>query len=126
MHSDAHTVEAYIEAAPTDQREKLARLRALAIELLPHFDESMRFRMPTYQWAERHFGFALQKHYLSIYIDSPNLLAQHLGQLPGATASRFCLRFRHRQPLPFDAIALLLREAYSSTHTMPPGAPNVP
>jgi hypothetical protein len=126
----ANDVDAYLEALPEDRRATLQAVRALILANLPSgYQESMTWRMPSYEVPLERYpdtyngkplmyaGFASQKRYLSLYLNSVYQSAQagldfreafeaKMGRPPNMGAS--CLRFRTLDELPLELIGTVI------------------
>jgi len=65
MQSTAKDVTTYIQEAPAQRQEALARLRDLCRAELTDFEESMEYGRPCYsRGGEVEVGFASQKNFI--------------------------------------------------------------
>jgi uncharacterized protein YdhG (YjbR/CyaY superfamily) len=101
-------VDRYLEALDPARRAALARLRALLREVAPAAEETMHYRMPTYEVRPGvRIAFASQKHHLSLYLD-PVVVEQHREALQGLSLGQSCVRFRREEDLPWDIVRRML------------------
>jgi uncharacterized protein YdhG (YjbR/CyaY superfamily) len=101
VQSKASTVDVYLAQAPPERAEQLREIRRLARSTLADHEERMHWGMPAYLRRGRvSFGFALQKHYLSLYFRVPAALARNAEALSGVHHGKGCLRLR--DPAAFD------------------------
>jgi uncharacterized protein YdhG (YjbR/CyaY superfamily) len=104
-------VDSYLQNLEAERRTALEALRILVMELAPGAVETMRYRMPTYEYTGTTLGaFASQKHTMSLYLD-PALVARHRTQLAGPSLGKSCIRFKRLEQLPWDTIRHMLQEA---------------
>jgi len=61
------TVDAYIEAAPEQHRERLRQVREVIRAAAPDADERMAWKMPTYRAGRNLIHFAAAAGHLGIY-----------------------------------------------------------
>ena len=76
-------VDAYLAGLYPDRREALSELRALVLDMVPDAVETMKYRMPTYEYQGSVLcAFASQKQYMSLYMNT-GLVEQHRADLAG-------------------------------------------
>jgi uncharacterized protein YdhG (YjbR/CyaY superfamily) len=109
--STVSEVEAYLGALPADRAETLRKVIGLIRAVAPHAQETMRYRMPTYELPGGMLcALASQKHYMSLYVD-PKVVDAHREDLAGLSLGKSCIRFRRLEHLPLDTVQLILKEA---------------
>jgi uncharacterized protein YdhG (YjbR/CyaY superfamily) len=103
-------VDTYLEGLATDRREALTTLRAVVRGMIPEAEETMRYRMPTYERdGSVVCSFASQKHYMSLYMD-PGLVDAYRDELAGLDVGKSCIRFKTLEQLPLDTVRAILAE----------------
>ena len=126
----AQDVDAYLEALPEDRRATLRAIRTLILANLPDgYQESMTWRMPTYEVPLERFpdtyngkplmyaAFASQKRHLSLHLmclsqtdvtgsDFREAFEAQMGRPPDMGVG--CLRFRTLDELPLELIATVI------------------
>ena len=103
-------VEEYLESLERERRAALTELRSLVLETVPEAVETMRYRMPTYDYKDHMLcAFASQKHYMSLYMDT-DIVDKHTEELAHLDLGKSCIRFRSLDQLPLDTIRLMLEE----------------
>ena len=103
-------VEEYLAGLDPDRRDALSALRTIVLDESPGAVETMRYRMPTYEYQGGVLcAFASQKQYMSLYME-PDLVEQHRGDLDGLSVGKSCIRFRRLDKLPIETIRTMLRE----------------
>ena len=103
-------VDKYIEGLNPGRKEVLEQLRALVFKTVPDVEESMKYNMPTYDYAgEGLCAFASQKNYISLYMDV-DTVAQHSDELSHLNVGKSCIRFTKIEKLPLDTIEQILKE----------------
>lgn len=113
-------VDAYLAGLAPDRREALSDLRQIILDAAPSAKETMRYRMPTYEYGDVVlFSFASQKHYMSLYME-PGLVEQHRGELAGLSLGKSCIRFRKLEDLPLETVKVILRETLANAGPEPP------
>lgn len=104
-------VEAYLRGLTTERRAALAAVRSLIRDVVPEATESMRYRMPTYEFKGNPLcAFAARKQYMTLYIHT-RLLDKYAHELHGVDRGKECLRFRRLDELPLDTVRRILHEA---------------
>ena len=106
-------ISAYIENLPPGRKEAIAAVRELILETVPQADETMRYRMPTYE-AGGDFLAALasQKQYMSLYASTVSV-EEHADKLSHLNCGKSCIRFRKLDDLPLDVVRVILQETYA-------------
>jgi uncharacterized protein YdhG (YjbR/CyaY superfamily) len=103
-------VDDYMDKLALERRAALAVVRSLVFETVPDAVESMRYRMPTYEFENGVLcALASQKHYMSLYMDA-ELVEKHGEELAGLDVGKSCIRFRKLEKLPLDTVTAILRE----------------
>jgi len=106
MKRKSKEVAAYFQALTPERREALEAVKALILEPAPGVEETMRYRMPTYEYSDGDMLCALasQKQYMSLYMDPP-VVEQYREELQGLSVGKSCIRFRKLEALPTIRIA---------------------
>jgi uncharacterized protein YdhG (YjbR/CyaY superfamily) len=103
-------VDEYLESLTPERRAALAELRSLVFEVAPDAVETMKYRMPTYEYGDSVLcAFASQKHYMSLYMDT-GIVEKHREELTGLSIGKSCIRFRKMDQLPLGTIKRMLEE----------------
>jgi uncharacterized protein YdhG (YjbR/CyaY superfamily) len=103
-------VDAYLSGLEPNRREALSEIRKLVLDLVPDAVETMKYRMPTYEYEGGVLcAFASQKQYMSLYMDT-GLVEQHRADLDGLSVGKSCIRFRRLDKLPLETVRTMLRE----------------
>jgi len=102
------TIDAYIDAQPTEIRALLREVRATIREAAPDATEKIAWGMPTFWQGENLIHFAAQKKHLGIY---PGELS-HIpfqDRLSGYHKTKGAIQFPYDQPVDLVLIADLTR-----------------
>lgn len=103
-------VDGYLENLQSERRATLAELRSLVLETVPEAVETMRYRMPTYDYRDHMVcAFASQKQYMSLYMDT-DIVDSYREKLPRLDLGTSCIRLSSLDQLPLDTIRLMLEE----------------
>jgi uncharacterized protein YdhG (YjbR/CyaY superfamily) len=107
-------VSKYLEELSPEREQALTKLRALIIEVVPDAVETMKYRMPTYEYQGHVLcAFASQKRYMSVYLDT-KVVRAHREELEGLSVGKSCVRFKRQEQLPWDTIRAMLVETVAS------------
>jgi uncharacterized protein YdhG (YjbR/CyaY superfamily) len=103
-------VEEYLEQLEPQRHAALAEVRALILEEAPEAVETMKYRMPTYEYGSGILcAFASQKRYMSLYMET-EAVEDHKAELEGLDVGKSCIRFRKLEKLPLDTVRAMLKE----------------
>jgi uncharacterized protein YdhG (YjbR/CyaY superfamily) len=103
-------VDEYLGNLAAERKLALTELRELLLTTVPQAEESLRYRMPTYEYEDDVLcAFASKKHYISLYMDT-ELVDKHRHQLKGLDVGKSCIRFRKLDRLPLDTVRTILLE----------------
>ena len=101
----------YLDGLPREQREALARVRAIVDRVAPDAEEGESYGMPAFLYAGRPLlGFRAAKKHLSVFPFSPAAIEAVEGRLEGFDLSKGTIRFSPDRPVPEDVLADLVRE----------------
>lgn len=115
MKSAAPTVAGYIDEQPSAWKPTLKKLRAACRRELPGYVESMAYGMPSYASDGRiEAGFALQAHYLSLYILKQPVFESHRADLAGLSLGKGCIRYRRPDQIEWNVVSSLLSDTRRS------------
>jgi uncharacterized protein YdhG (YjbR/CyaY superfamily) len=103
-------VDEYLGKLDSERRAALTQVRSLIVETVPEAVETMRYRMPTYDYKGAMLcAFASQKQYMSLYVE-PRILDGHRWELQHLNLGKSCIRFRRLDQLPLDVVRKVLGE----------------
>jgi uncharacterized protein YdhG (YjbR/CyaY superfamily) len=109
--STENEVDQYSDSLDPVKRASLSTLRAFIQQVVPEAVETMRYRMPTYEFeANPLCAFASRKQYMSLYIHT-RLFEKYKDQLEGLNMGKECIRFRQLEELPLETVRQILEEA---------------
>ena len=110
MQSMAADVDRYLEEVPEKRKAALGQLRALCLETLVGYEESMEYRMPSYKrpGGEVEVAFASQASYISFYVMRKNVLDRFRDQLATANLGKGCVRYSTPAKIDFEVVRRLL------------------
>ena len=103
-------VDVYLEGLTPKRKEALEQVRSLILNTVPDAEESMKYNMPTYDYAgEGLCAFASQKQYMSLYMDV-DLVEEHTDELSHLNVGKSCIRFSKLENLPLETVEEILKE----------------
>ncbi len=115
MISEAPTVTEYLTTVPEKRVEALQKLRVLCRQILIGYEESMRYKMPSYaKNGVVEVAFASQKQHISFYILKHDVMLANKEGLKGLNHGKGCIRYGSTKKIDFDFIQKLLEETYAS------------
>ncbi len=102
-------VDRYLDALSGHRRVSLLQLRDLIRERLPHAQEGMSYKMPTYtdEAGEMLCAMASQKQYLALYV-CRDFLDDFREDLRHLNCGKGCIRFQTFDDLPLDTVKKIL------------------
>lgn len=117
MQSSAQDVTQYIVQAPADRQTALSKLRRLCLELLPGFQETMKYGGPSYcREGELEAGFASQKNFIGLYILRTDVMNAHRERLKakGVSLGKGVIRYSRPDKIDFSVVESMLRATAGS------------
>lgn len=112
MKSEARTVDGYIAAHDGALKDLLKQLRQAILEAAPAAVESMKYGMPTYHVGPDVFAFAVQKHYISVYVNQENRISQHSSRIGKHRRGKNCIRYARPEHVDVPGLKSLIRAVY--------------
>ncbi len=109
-------LQSYLEAIPSSRRQRVDSIRQLVLKLYPSASESMRNKMPTFEWAEGWIAVAKQKNYVSLYSYSAQHIAAFKLNHPTIKTGQGCINFRDRDMIPLDGSKAVIASALEFRH----------
>ena len=107
--SDTAEVGAYLDAAPSPQRETLRTVRATLLKLLPHGREAMSYSMPAVQLGGTSVaGYSANKNHCGYYAHSGTTTEAAGERLGGYRTTRSGIHFDVDTPLPKSILRLMI------------------
>jgi|SRR5207248_2540695 len=101
-------VDAYIAAAPTEARGKLAQLRKIIKAAAPKADEGISYKVPYYRYHGALAYFAAFKNHIGFFVPPP-IVEEHKLELKGYETAKATVRFPIGKPLPGALIKKLVK-----------------
>ncbi|MDB5432795.1 MAG: hypothetical protein JWP35_3911 [Caulobacter sp.] len=109
VQSKALSVDDYIAEADETRRPALARIRAIAREVLSDWSEAMEYGMAYYRKGESGSGLANQKGYIAFYAGR-GAIERHAEALTGIDCGKGCIRYKNIGKIDFDVVRSLYED----------------
>lgn len=106
--NESKDVDAYIDAAPDDAREKLRQVRRIIRESAPQAQEKLSYGMPYYGYKGRLAYFAYAKKHIGLYIPPP-VVNEFKQELKGFKTAKATVQFPLDKKLPVGLIRKLVK-----------------
>lgn len=108
------SVDEYIAGFPSDVQVILTQVRAAMRSSLPEAEERIRYGMAAFMLGGRYgLHFAGWKDHVGLY-PVPALPAELEGEVAPHRTTKDTVRFRYRDPIPYDLIARIAAAAASA------------
>ena len=109
MKNDFKTVEAYINAFPSNVGNTLNRIRSIIKQTAPNAVESISYGMPAYKLNGKPLVyFAGYKNHVGLYA-TPSGHSQFAAELARYKQGKGSVQFPIDEPLPFDLIERIVQ-----------------
>ena len=104
-------IKDYLAAVPPFRRRRLEAIRTEFLSSTPGVKETMKYRMPTFEIEPNWAAIANQKHYISIYYCSAELIDSIKRKHPSLRTGVGCARIRDNQEVPLSDLVTAFRRA---------------
>ncbi len=108
-------VDAYLAGIPEGRRQRLQSFRSAVHASYPGVTESMKYKMPTFELAEKWVAMANQKQYVAIYFCCADLVEPIRKAHPELSIGVGCVRVKDTQPVPEDLLIQSVARALAVT-----------
>lgn len=113
------TVDEYIASFPAETQSVLRSIRRGISAIVPAASEVIRYNMPTLQVGDEYLVcYAAWKHHIGMY-PIPTLSPQLEKAMDRYRWSKDTMRFRYRDPIPYDLIGQAITEIALSKGLLP-------
>lgn len=109
-------IQEYINNIPTERKSRFQSILRLIKTLYPNAEESMRYKMPTYELGNGWVAIANQKNYISLYTCSPEHIASFKQKHPKIKTGKGCINFKDNDEIPHEDLKLVIKSAIESRH----------
>ena len=111
-------VEVYLSKTTSTQQEEYKRIRAIAVELLPEFEETISYGMPTIKYKGKVvFHFGAFKNHMSLFPGSGSVYNQMGDELKHFRVSKGTLQFSADNPISDDLVKKIIQVRISDLDT---------
>jgi uncharacterized protein YdhG (YjbR/CyaY superfamily) len=119
VQSKAATVDEYLGTVDAPRRETAERLRELCRDLLPGWQEGMKWGMPGYgpAGADPAVCFNMQKNHIALYAGEI-AVERFADRLGGIDCGKGCVRYRRPAQIDFAVVADMLRDIHARGQAM--------
>lgn len=101
-------VDDYINAQPSEIRERLLQIRKIFYKVLPNTQESIRYAIPAFTVGRHHLYISAYKNHIGMYpmYGLPEL-ENEITSLRGK-GTKGALHFKHSEKLPLELIEKII------------------
>ena len=110
------TLRQYLANISEGRKQRLNSIRRLVRELYPTAVESLRYKMPTFEYESGWISVANQKNYVSVYTCMSDHIAGFKKLHPEIKTGGACINFRDRDSIPFDDLKPVVCSALEYRH----------
>ena len=109
-------LDQYLDALPKNRRARLQQIRELILAMYPDAVESMRYKMPTYEYKEGWISVGNQKHYVSLYTCMEQHILSFKASYPKIKTGKGCINFKDKDPIPLEDLKPVIQSALEYNH----------
>ena len=108
---EVHDVTSYLAALPADRARALGQVRDAVRRVMPHAQESLQYRMPTYEVAgSAKVAVASRKNHVALYVLDDQAVRRHRSALGRVEVREGCIRYRRAEDLDLAGFEALLHD----------------
>jgi len=101
-------VENYVAQFELEIQERLTELRQLFFDVLPHTEESIRYKMPAFKVGKHHLYFAAYKKHIGFYPVYGLPEIEDEIAIYRAKGTKDTLHLLHNQTLPIELLKKII------------------
>jgi len=101
----------YLAKIPPDRKTRTLSIRKSFHGTVKNVEETMRYRMPTFEKNGNSVSMASQKHYLAVYFCSEEIIQPIKNKFPKLSTGKGCVRIRDNQEVPIKELAACFKKA---------------
>lgn len=105
------TLEEYIDSAEETRKERLIKIIDLIKELYPNCKESIKYKMPTYEYQSGWVSVANKKNYISVYTCREDHIHEFKTKHPEIKSGKGCLNFKDRDEINYNDLISVIKSA---------------
>lgn len=103
-------IDDYLQQFEPPVRTELERIRSIAVSLLPNWEETIAYGMPTIKYQGKTIiGFAARKKHIGIYPFSGQVISK-IQALNAYDTTKGAIHEKFDQPLPQSLLEEIIRE----------------
>lgn len=106
----------YLAAIPESRRARFESIRKLIRKRFPEAEESMRYKMPTFEYETGWIALANQKNYISVYTCMAAHIADFKRRHPAIKTGTGCINFRDGDEIPLRDLEQVIANALEFRH----------
>ncbi|MBN2167714.1 MAG: DUF1801 domain-containing protein [Actinobacteria bacterium] len=106
---EASSVDDYLSRVPVESRVALELLRETIKSAAPMAEETISYKIPTFNYKGSLVAFAAFKNHLSFFVMSPAVMEAHSDELTGYKTGEATLHFTADEPLPGKLVEKLVK-----------------
>lgn len=101
----------YLAHVPDERLPKITAIISLIKQLYPAAVESMKYKMPTFEYQNGWVAVANQKNYVSLYTCSAEHLVEFKSKHPNIKTGKGCINFTASVDIPESDLAAVITSA---------------
>ena len=98
------SVSDYYKGVPRSRAARINKIRKLFLSEVDGLDETMKYKMPTFEKGDNWVALANQKNYISVYFCSEELIENIKNSHPEISTGKGCVRIRDSQEIPLEEL----------------------
>lgn len=106
-------LSSYIENLPKNRIKRFQAISSLIVKLFPNVEQSMKYKMPTFEVNEHWIALANQKNYLSIYTCNALHLISFQKKHPEIKTGKGCINIKDNDQFEIDDLISVITSALS-------------
>ena len=107
-------VASYLAALPADRARALGQVRDAVRRIMPHAQESLQYRMPTFEVAgSAKVAIASRKNHVALYVLDDRAVRRHRSALGRVEVRGGCIRYRQAEDLDLAGFEAMLHDVVS-------------
>ena len=104
-------IEEYIDSASKTRQARLRCILDLIKKLYPSATESIKYKIPTYEYKTGWISVANQKSYLSVYTCMEDHIQEFKEKHPDIKSGKSCINFRDKDQIPYNDLETVIQNA---------------
>ena len=100
MDSKPRTLKEYYQLVPKYRKKRIKIIRDKFLKSLDDVRETFKYKMPTFEKENNWVALANQKHYISVYFCSADLISDIKKNNPKINTGKGCVRIKDSDEIP--------------------------